>query len=310
MNKTINIVHIFFCLALFAQKKKNGEIYIKHPSIDVIYQLHDAMNANDSIVLDKLIADDFKGVSGEQMNPDAEPQTKAEFIQTVKNLHTNSRYFSVKHTDNGYPDAVEYKDESFSNGTWVYSWEYWTAVGATTGIDYSQPRHTQYVVNKRNQIAYSRTYFNQFPYSETWKSQNELIDGRIFSHHENINKVRKFIKAFQFDDDENLFADFSENVRVDAIFNDWDADPMTLDDFKEGIKGFKSNYTIVNMRNVWIKYYEFDAQRNTVQSWWRVEVTRKSDQKNIIFPVMFNHTFNDDGEIVRHFESWDRSKLQ
>ena len=64
------------------------------------------------------------------------------------------------------------------------------------------------------------------------------------------------------------------------------------------------------MRNVWIKYYEFDAQRNTVQSWWRVEVTRKSDQNDIVFPVMFNHTFNDDGEIVRHFESWDPSKLQ
>ena len=72
----------------------------------------------DSIALDKLIADD-KGVSGEQMNPDAKPQTKKEFIQTVKSLHTNSRYFSGKHTDNGYPDAVEYKDESFSNGTWV-----------------------------------------------------------------------------------------------------------------------------------------------------------------------------------------------
>ena len=114
MNKTISIALIFFNVALFAQKKKNGEIYIKHPSIDVIYQLHDAMNANDSIALDKLIADDFKGVSGEQMNPDAEPQTKEEFIQTVKNLHTNSRYFSVKHTDNGYPDAVEYKDESFT----------------------------------------------------------------------------------------------------------------------------------------------------------------------------------------------------
>ena len=64
------------------------------------------------------------------------------------------------------------------------------------------------------------------------------------------------------------------------------------------------------MRNVWIKYFEFDAQRNNVQSWWRVEVTRKSDQKNIVFPVMFNHAFNDDGEIVRHFESWDPSKLQ
>ena len=46
-----------------------------------------------------------------------------------------------------------------------------------------------------------------------------------------------------------------------------------IDNFKEGIKEFKSNYTIVDMRNVWIKYFEFDAQRNNVQSWWRVEVT-------------------------------------
>ena len=310
MKKIIGILLIFVSVSIFAQKKKNGEIFIKHPSIDVIFQLHDAMNENDSIALDKLIADDFKGVSGEQMNPDAEPQTKEEFIQTVKSLHTNTRYFSVKHTDNGYPDAVEYKDETFSNGTWVYSWEYWTAVGATTGIDYSQPRHTQYVVDKNNQIAYSRTYFNQFPYSETWKSQNELIDGKIYSHHENINKVRKFLKALQFDDDENLFVDFSENVQVDAIFNDWDADPLTLTDLKNGINQFKSDYTISDMRNVWSKYFEFDAQRNTVQSWWRMEVVRKSDQKKIVFPVMFNHAFNDDGKIVRHFESWDPTQLQ
>ena len=64
------------------------------------------------------------------------------------------------------------------------------------------------------------------------------------------------------------------------------------------------------MRNVWSKYFEFDAQRNTVQSWWRMEVIRKSDQKKVVFPVMFNHTFNDEGKIVRHFESWDPTQLQ
>ena len=30
---------------------------------------------------------------------------------------------------------------------------YFAAVGGTTGIDYSQPRHTQYVVNKDNQVV-------------------------------------------------------------------------------------------------------------------------------------------------------------
>jgi len=39
-------------------------------------------------------------------------------------------------------------------------------------------------------------------------------------------------------------------------------------------------------------------------------VTRKKDGKEIVFPVMFNHTFNDDGKIVRHWESWNEAKLQ
>ena len=86
-------------------------------------------------------------------------------------------------------------------------------------------------------------------------------------------------KQFQFDDDENFFQIFQKTLE-DAIFNDWDADPLTLDDFKEGIKEFKSNYTVVDMRNVWIKYFEFDAQRNNVQSWWRVEVTAILTEKH------------------------------
>ena len=70
----------------------------------------------------------------------AKPQTKEQFIQYVNNLHENSNYFSVKNTKSSYPDAVEYKDENFSGVTWIYSWEYWTAVGGTTGIDNSQLR--------------------------------------------------------------------------------------------------------------------------------------------------------------------------
>ena len=60
----------------------------------------------------------------------------------------------------------------------------------------------------------------------------------------------------------------------------------------------------------WIKFYEFDSQRDYVQSWWRVSVTRKSDGKVIIIPVLFNHAFNDDGKIIRHNELWNEAKLQ
>jgi len=307
--KTLLIV-LMVSVSLNAQKKKNGNIFIKHPAIDVIENLYSAMNSNDSIALSKIIADNFKGVAGEQMNKDAEPQTKAEFIQQVKNNHAISRYYNIRKTSTGYPDAIEYKDEDFAGVTWIYSWEYFTAVGGTTGIDYSQPRHTQYVVNEDNQIAFARYYLNQWPYTQTSKSQKEMKDGDVYSHHPNINTVRRFVKALQYDDDKNLFIDFAENVNVNGLFNDWGNDPMNLDGLKDGFKNFKSNYKINSMDNMWIRYFEIESDSNFVQSWWRVSVTRKKDGKKIVFPVMFNHNFNDDGKIVRHWESWNEAKIQ
>ena len=303
------IVVLMVCISLNAQKKKNGTIFIEHPAFDVVENLHSAMNSNDSDALSKIIADDFRGVAGDQMNKDAKPQTKAQFIQQVKNNHEISKYFNIRQSSNGYPDAVEYKDENFS-GTWVYSWEYFTAVGGTTGIDYSQPRHTQYVVNKDNQIAFARYYLNQYPYSQTSNSQMVMKDGDVYSHHSNINTVRRFIKALQYNDDENLFVDFAENVNVNGLFNDWGSDPMNLDGLKSGFETFKSNCKINSMDNKWIKFFKIESDSNFVQSWWRLSVTRKKDGKEIVFPVMFNHTFNDDGKIVRHWESWNEAKLQ
>jgi len=310
MKIKILLIAFFVTISLNAQKKKNGNIYINHPAIEVIENLHTAMNANDSEALSKIISDDFKGVSGEQMNKDAEPQTKAEFIQQVNSAHTISKYYNVRKTSNSYPDAVEYKDENFSGVTWIYSWEYFTAVGGTTGIDYSQPRHTQYVVNKDNQVVFARYYLNQRPYTETQKSQRALKDGDVYSHHSNINTVRRFIKAFQYNDDENLFVDFAENVNVNGLFNDWGADPLNLEDLKSGFQNFKSQNKINSMDNVWIKYFEVESGSNFVQSWWRVSVTRKKVGKEIVFPVMFNHNFNSDGKIISHWESWNQAKLQ
>jgi len=85
---------------------------------------------------------------------------------------------------------------------------------------------------------------------------------------------------------------------------------MNLDGLKSGFKTFKSNYKINSMDNMWIKFFKIESDSNFVQSWWRLSVTRKNDGKEIVFPVMFNHTFNDDGKIVRHWESWNEAKLQ
>ena len=125
-----------------------------------------------------------------------------------------------------------------------------------------------------------------------------MEDGEVYSHHPNINTVRRFIKALQYNDDENLFVDFAENVNVNGLFNDWGADPLNLDGLRDGFNTFKSNFEIKGMDNMWIKFFEIESGADFVQSWWRVSVTRKKDGKDIVFSVMFNHNFNEDGKIT------------
>ena len=189
MKIKLTIVALALCTGLFAQKKKNGTIYIEHPAIDVVNQMYEAVNTKDSLKLASLIADDFKGYSGDEMNKDAEAATKEEFLQNVSAWQTYNRYFTINQSDNGYPDAVEYKDETFSSVTWVYAWEKMTGIGGTTGVKFNQPRHVQYGVTDKNQIVFVRIYQNQRPFTESWRSQRELKDGQIYSHHPNINTV-------------------------------------------------------------------------------------------------------------------------
>ena len=90
----------------YSQKKKNGNIYVEHPAIDIINKLYSAINEQDYELMDELISDDYKGVNGGQMNKDAEPQTKSEFINQVKGNFTNARYVSVKQYENSYPHEI------------------------------------------------------------------------------------------------------------------------------------------------------------------------------------------------------------
>ena len=60
MKIKILLIAFFVTISLNAQKKKNGNIYINHPAIEVIENLHSAMNANDSEVCLKLFQTTLK----------------------------------------------------------------------------------------------------------------------------------------------------------------------------------------------------------------------------------------------------------
>jgi len=307
--KLMTLLLVASTVVVFAQKKKNGTVYIDHPAIDVINQMYDAVNTNNLEVLNNLISDDFKGVWGDEMNKDREPATKKQFIDNIDSWNTKNRYYSLKSGKNAYPDAIKYNDENFKDVTLVYCWEAISGVGGMTGVKFSQRRHTQYAVNSDNKISFSRSYMNQMPFVESWRSRNNLSDGKIYSNHTNINTVRKAMHALQYGNMDHFYEAFDENAKFDGLFSDWDDEDLSMEEFKTLQADFLNNYTIQSVDNKGIKYYEFDSQRGLVQSWWRLSIVRKSDSKAIVMPVMVNHRFNDEGKIVKQFEAWNGDKL-
>ena len=307
--KLTTLLLVASTVLVFAQKKKNGTVYIDHPAIDVVNQMYEAVNTNNSEALNTLLSDDFKGVWGDEMNKDREPQTKEEFIGNVDAWNTKNRYYSLGTAKNAYPDAITYSDENFKDVTFVYCWEVLSGVGGMTGVKFSQRRHTQYAINSDNKIAFARTYMNQIPFMESWNSRSKLSDGKIYSNHPNINTVRKAMHALQYGNLDHFFENFTENATFDGLFSDWGADELSMDEFKAMQTDFLNNYAIDSVDNKWIKYYEFDSQKGLVQSWWRITLVRKSDNKTITIPVMVNHRFNDEGKITKSFEVWSGDKI-
>ena len=201
-------------------------------------------------------------------------------------------------------------DENFKDvtygvllGSYFWSWRYDRSKVFTD----ADTRST--LVNSDNKISFSRTYMNQMPFVESWRSRSNLSDGKIYSNHPNINTVRKAMHALQYGNMDHFFEAFDENAKFDGLFSDWDADDLSIDEFKNMQTEFLNNYSIESVDNRGIKYYEFDSQKGLVQSWWRISLVRKSDNKAIVLPVMVNHRFNDEGKIVKSFEAWNGDKL-
>ena len=93
--KLTTLLLVASTVLVFAQKKKNGTVYIDHPAIEVVNQMYEAVNSNNLEDLNALLSDDYKGVWGDEMNKDREPQTKEEFISNVDAWNTKNRYHSA-----------------------------------------------------------------------------------------------------------------------------------------------------------------------------------------------------------------------
>jgi hypothetical protein len=301
MKKIVLIAMMVFTVIAYSQKKKNGAIYKEHPAIKVVESMMEAFVAGDTAKVASYLDENFRVFNGNSTNKDDKGGTKQNFINRVQFWKNNVDYLSYPRSKGAYPDAIQYADDNNKEVIWVQTWNHLKGVHKKTGVKIDMPVHDLYVVNKDNKIITAIDYHNQRPYDEIGRSFVERKNGTIYNHHEYINKVRRMIHAFENNDDETAYGFYDKKARFRNI-NMPIGTSQTLEESKASDKKFKEQFTInsIDVRGYpdYLNYGLGNAK--VVQSWWNVRLTKKADKKGkeIVVPIMFIHTFNDDGKIV------------
>ncbi len=301
MKRLLLIAMMFLTIATFSQKKKNGTIYSEHPAINTVEDFQQAFISGDADKVMSYLADDFKWWNGTNSNKDAKPRTKEGAGRNATWWKENMAYLSLERSGQAYPDAIEYKDEDQKDVVWVQTWDHLKGVHNETGVKVDMPVHRLYVVNADNKIQTVIDYSDRTVWGELRESFAPRENGTIYNHHDYINHVRRMVAALENHDMEKFYSFYDEKATFESIHMTPDEPSKTLDEDKESMKSMMDSYDITAIDvEGYPDYLNYGlGNAKVVMSWWKLRMTRKSDKKKIVMPLMLIHNFNDDGKIVR-----------
>ena len=296
MKKTLLPVLLLVFAVSLAQKKKNGTIYLEHPTIAIANEMVAAFVAGDEEKVASYLADDFKAYNGTNTNKNSKGRNKEQFINGVKWWKNNISYLSASPSPGSFPDALEYKD----GAVWVQTWNQYKGVHNETGVKVDMPFHQMMQFDDDNKIKTLINYTATTVFREIGRSYGDRENGKLYDHHDYINKVRRMMSAFENQDLETAYSYFDEKCRFNSLESPV-GETMSLDEIKERNNGIWEAFDITSIDVVgYPDYLEYDlGDGQTVQSWWNFRMTRKADGKKIVLPALYIHDFNDEGKIIR-----------
>jgi len=307
MKNIVLISMMIFTVIAYSQKKKNGVIYDDHPGIIIVESMLEAFVAGDVEKVASYLSEDFQYFNGSEPNKDAKRGDKESYLKDVKYWNENLDYLSIERSEGAYPDALEYK----KSGTWVQTWDHVKGVHKKTGVKVDMPFHRLFVINDENLIRTMITYYDERVVEEIGKSYTVRENGVIYNNHEYINIVRRLVHAFENGDDDLGYSFYDK----DATFRNINmpvGETHSIKENKANDANFKEKFEITSIDVVgypdYLKYDLYDA--HVVQSWWKVRLVRKSDQKKIVLPLMLIHNFNKDGLISKEMAYFSSKLLE
>jgi len=290
--KKLSILLLLIILGISVNaQKKSGVMYGEHEAINTTRAMWSTLIDGDRDAFVNYFADSvlyyYNGVP--KTYPKETMGSFVSFWSGFENLEISDDHES-------FPDVLKYPDRTF-----VQDWLKFSGTHVLTGLNKDVNIHNIYGFDEAGKINEMYCYYDAKFIDEVKNASRTLENGKNYSSHPYIVKVRKMFNAYLAQDLDKWESFFVPNARFSYSHmkvgeaTDLKSRKEVLQDaFDEGIK-----ITLTQVGFPDCIYYE-DTGIYTVYSWWTYRAVN-ADGKIVEAPMMYSHTLNKDGMITSQF---------
>ena len=290
-----HIIYLFvLCFSFsFSQKKNNGKLYIEHPAMDVVEQFNEAFVSGDLETMKSLVSDDFRWYTLSMR----EPGTLQQLLNRSNYLSKNVVNFDIKHYGGAYPDALEYKKDDILE-VMTYTWM--SGYDRNTGVELDMPRYVNFRMNDEGKIRSMNVMDDQALWTKAYQAWDTRANGVIYKDHPLVTKVRLMMRDYETQDVEKIKSNYTENTRFYDVMNSPVDEFKSLEEEFAQFNNYMEVFELVNIRESGFPdVLDYEGNGAVVISWWEMTLRNKKSGKTNTIMQHVQHSFNENGEIVR-----------
>jgi ketosteroid isomerase-like protein len=294
MKIKLTLAALVLCSLLSAQKKKNGTIYIEHPAMEVVEEFNTAFVNGDLEKIKSLVSDDFSWRNSTMRD---KPGTLKQLLRRSNYLSKNIENFEIEHYGGSYPDAFEYKKDNVLD---VKTYTWMTGYDKNTGVELDMPRYANFRVAENGMILSINIMDDQVLWNKAYDAFDTTKNGIIFKNHPLVSKVRLLMQSYLTQDVEKIKSHYTEStVFYDVMNSDMD-EYKSLDEEFADFSNYMEVFELVDINESgYPDVLDYEGDNIVVISWWNMKFKNKKSGKSTTLKQHIQHSFNEEGEIVR-----------
>jgi hypothetical protein len=294
--RKITVLLLMIPFLVMSQKEKNGKVYKNHPAIAIVNQFNKAYVDGDVETLKSLVSDDFKMWNSMNNNPNYKGGDINNLTGQSAWMNKNFVNMSIENRGSAYSDAIEYKDD----GTYVYTFQMFTAWDKNNGFKIKTPRNGTFIFDKEGKKIKRFLWSDNQAAWDKWSISRETVkNGVIYKDHPSIGIVRKVYYHLAQGNIEKTFQDFGKNARI-YDSNLTDKDYNSLEEQIESVTNVLSEFEIVSIDEVgYPDYLDYEGNGGVALSWWKFTFKNKKSGEMKTMKLHSQMWFNSEGKIGR-----------